>query len=182
MIGIFVGGIFYGVFWGNPFDRDSSSSQVIESIERKEQVVLLSLAIQDIKSDSEDFKVLDLKIPGTTRESHVQYKFDAKLGIEGKDVVIEESGPDEFEITVPEFIFVGYEHLEFSVLHEENGVLSWVTPEIKETEMIAQVLNAGVQQKYLDNNEDLLEEQVVDFYSGIVKSVDPNVNLRFNFK
>lgn len=109
------------------------------------------------------------------------YAFDAKLGIEGKDVSIVESGTNEYTVTIPEFIFIGHENLTYGVLNEENGLLSWVTPEIEENEMMELVLGADAQRTYIEQQKDILQEQSIEFYSGIVKSIDPDIKLKFEY-
>lgn len=181
-LGFLIGGWVFGGF-PNPFKSltEGSRSHVIRSIEREEQIVLLSLGVQGISSETAQRAFKDLEIPGTARATDVQYEFDAKLGIEGKQVVVEEISPSEFTIKVPEFIFIGHENVSFKEFDEDNEVFSWVTSEIQESYMINEVLNPEAKDVYLDGNADLLEEQVVDFYTGIVQSIDPDVKLTFIF-
>ena len=69
----------------------------------------------------------------------------------------------------------------FKVAVEKNGVLSWVTPEIDTVEMTNQILNDETQQKYLDDNEEILREQAQAFYKGIVGAIDPDIRLEFDY-
>lgn len=180
----FVGGIYVGTTFGNPLHwfKNESSSQVIESLKREDQIVLLSLGVQDIKSDTKNSATFaNIEIPGSTRQLTIQYKFNAKLGIEGKDVGISETGSNEYTITIPEFSFIGYENLSYGVLKDENGLLSWFTPEIEESAMINLVLSENAQQQYVDAQQEILQEQAAEFYSEIVQSTDPEIELKFKY-
>ncbi|MBO3095307.1 hypothetical protein [Cellulomonas dongxiuzhuiae] len=160
-------------------DRDA---EIVSSITREEQVVLLSLGIQGIAEQSETGSFLGMDVPGTGRSSFVQYGFNAKLGIEGSDVRIDRAGEDELVISVPEFIFIGHDDESFRTVVEDNGVLSWVTPQIDTVEMINNVLDEGGQDQYIDENREILEDQARAFYTAIVTSIDPTVALRFEFR
>lgn len=65
---------------------DALNTRVIKSVEREEQVVLLSLGIEGLAEKSSNKEVLGVGIPWTDRTQFVQYSYKAKLGIEGKDV------------------------------------------------------------------------------------------------
>ncbi|MBO0898401.1 hypothetical protein J1G42_00280 [Cellulomonas sp. zg-ZUI222] len=160
-------------------DRDA---QIVSSITREEQVVLLSLGIEGIAEQTEQGSFLGVDVPGTGRSSFVQYGFNAKLGIEGSDVRIARAGEDELVISVPEFIFIGHDDESFRTVVEDNGVLSWVTPEIDTVEMVNTILDEGAQGRYIEENEDVLEDQARAFYTAIVTSIDPTTSLRFEFR
>ena len=64
---------------------------------------------------------------------------------------------------------------------EDNGSISFITPEIDEAEMITEILNDETQQTHLDDNEEMLREQAENFYRGIITSVDPAIEVEFDF-
>lgn len=167
-----------------PFDLVSTTSntQVIKSVNRMEQVVLLGLGIEGLKDKSDHFAVNGFAVPGTERATFLQYGFTAKLGIEGKDVRIEQTGEGKFRVTIPEFIFIGHDQATFKLATEKNGALSFVTPEIDEVEMINEILNDKEKAKYIESNESMLRDQATAFYKGIITGVDPNVELEFKFQ
>jgi hypothetical protein len=168
------------------FGADSSgrNTQIVESVTREEQVALVSLGIQGIeeKSDSMTIPLLQANVPGSERATFVQYSFTAKLGLDGDDVEIEQTGEDAFLVSVPEFIFIGHDDEDFRLVTENNGALSWLTPEIDELGMVNSILNDEAKAQYLDSHEELLKAQTESFYGGIITSVDPSVTVEFNFK
>ncbi|TFV95391.1 hypothetical protein [Orlajensenia leifsoniae] len=157
---------------------------MIESITRQQQIVLLSLGIHGLESreDKTSFAWWDIPVPGTERVSYVEYSFDAKLGIDGQDVTIEQTGDDEFLITVPEFVFIGHENERFELATESNGVLSWMTPEIDKLEMASRILNDDTEREYVDKNSDTLRDQAKFFYGSIIGGIDPAIVVRFAFQ
>lgn len=160
---------------------ESRDEQVVRSIERHEQVVLLGLGIQGIKEQKESQTVFGVGVPGSARTTFLQYGFQAKLGIDGEQVSIKKTGPDAYRVSIPEFIFIGHDDPTFKVAVEDNGSISFITPEIDEAEMITEILNDETQQTHLDDNEEMLREQAENFYRGIITSVDPAIEVEFDF-
>ncbi|MFT3942988.1 MAG: hypothetical protein QM705_04090 [Ancrocorticia sp.] len=160
---------------------ERKSEQIIKSISREEQIALVSLGIQGIDKQSSNAKLFGKKVAGTDREVLIQYGFDAKLGVEGKDVKIAEVDENKLRVTIPEFIFIGYDNLNFEVAAENNGILSWTTPEINEVDMVNTILNDDAKTKYVKSNQDLLKEQTEFFYSSIITSADPDIQLEFEY-
>ncbi|REE04244.1 hypothetical protein [Citricoccus muralis] len=161
---------------------ESKDTQVITAIERQEEVALLRLGIQGVTEESANFKVNDWQLPGSAKATFIQYTFNAKLGIDGEEVTIEQDGSDTYRVNIPEFIFIGHDDLDFKLITENNGALSWLTPEIEQTEMVNEVLDEDAQQQYLDSNEDILKDQAEDFYRSIIVSVVPEADVQFDFR
>ena len=168
----------------SPFSStaESRNTQIINSITREEQVVLLSLGIQGISEQTERGSFLGMDIPGSGRATFVQYAFHAKLGIDGRDVRITQTDEANFVVSIPEFIFIGHDKESFETVVENNGVLSWTTPEIDTVEMINEILDDEAQDQYVDSNMEVLEDQARVFYSAIVTSIDPSIALTFEFR
>ncbi|MFT4296331.1 MAG: hypothetical protein QM582_13055 [Micropruina sp.] len=161
---------------------ESNNTQIIKSVERKEQVVLLSLGIQGIAEKKGKTAFLGVEVPGSERASFVQYTFNAKLGLEGKDVTITQAGPKELVVSIPEFAFLGHDDVRFRLAAENNGALSWVTPQIDTVEMINSILNDEAQKQYVSSNVEILRDQAKVFYTGIIAGVDPSITVRFEFR
>jgi hypothetical protein len=172
------------IFTFSPFGSKSESrdSQVISSISRVDQVVLLSLGIQGISEKNEKSQFFGMDVPGSERTSFLQYSFNAKLGIEGKDVTIRQTGADAFVVSIPRFIFIGHSNENFRLVAENNGLLSLVTPEISSVEMINNILDSDAENEYIIRNREVLEDQAKAFYGNIITSIDPNVFVRFEFR
>lgn len=162
-------------------ESEGRDSRIIESISRKEQVVLLSLGIQGISEKSGKSTFLGIDVPGSKRASFLQYSFNAKLGVEGRDVRILQTGDKKFLISVPEFIFIGHENEDFRLVAENKGVLSFITPDNDPVEMINNILSEDAQAEYIQANERVLVEQIMIFYSSIITAIDPEVQVRYDF-
>ncbi|WP_448655891.1 hypothetical protein [Microbacterium lacticum] len=178
------GGLSVGKALGATESRDT---QVIRSIRGEQQVVLLSAGMTDVKEDRGDGLKLAigdiqlLTLPGTERSILVRYEYDAKFGIEGKDVEIVQTGDNSYRITIPEFIYLGYSDPDLSVADEENGILSWTTPEIDTSEIFEELLSSQVVSEHIDGFRSVLEEQAKTFYTKIVTAIDPDIVLEFTF-
>jgi len=145
-------------------------------------VVLLSLGIQGISEKTERITFLGVDVPGSERASFVQYSFNAKLGIDGRDVRIVPSGEKKYRISIPEYIFIGHSNEDFKLVAENNGALSFITPENDPVEMINSILSEDAQAEYIANNEEILREQAVMFYSGIITGIDPEISITYDFR
>ena len=161
---------------------ETRNTQVINSLKREQQVVLLSLGIQGISERTENSVFMGIDVPGTQKVTFIEYSFNAKLGIEGKDVEIVPVGDNGFMIFIPEFIFIGHSGTKFRVAAEKNGALSWMTPEIDTAEMINTILDDDAQQQYIETNREILQEQALAFYTGIIKGVAPDADVRLEFR
>jgi len=167
------------------FDTESKTrdTQIINSITRTQQVALLSLGIQGISEKNQRGSFpFGMDVPGSERASFVRYDFNAKLGIEGKDVTIVQTGKTDFLVSIPKFIFIGHDNENFRLVAEVNGVLSWVAPKIDTLEMINKILNKDAQKKYIDSNEEILRDQAKVFYTSIITSIDPTIAIKFEFR
>lgn len=160
---------------------ESVDKQIVESLETEEEIVLVSAGVQGLLEESASSELFGLKVPGAGRTTFVEYKYRAKLGVDGGSVEIEQTGDKQFRVKVPPFEFIGHDDAEFRTAFEDNGVLSWTTPEIDTAEAITRVLDSEAKQKHINDNRDLLEEQTKNFYEGIVRAVDPEVQLTFDF-
>lgn len=167
----------------SPFgiESETSDSQVVQSIRRTEEVSLLALGIQGITSEERCSTAFGKCIPGTSDEVYLQYTFTGKLGIDGAAVEVAETGADAYTVSIPDFEIIGYSDPEFEVAVTDDGVLSWVTEDIDQTEMITKILGDEAQQKHLDDNEDLLQEQAKVFYDNIIRSVAPEAKVTYEF-
>ncbi|GAB3529906.1 hypothetical protein [Arthrobacter monumenti] len=162
---------------------ETRNTQVINSITRQEQVVLVSLGIQGIQEEERSGqRFLGLEVPGSGRASFMQYSFHAKLGIDGKDVRITQTGEGKYLVSIPEFIFIGHDDPHFELATENNGALSWMTPKIDPVEMINDILDDDAKDQYIDANDVVLRDQAKAFYMGIIRSIDPTIDVKFELR
>lgn len=166
-----------------PFGTDSSQkdTQVINAVTRIEQIALVSLAIEGITENRSNSELFGVDVPWSDRVSFIRYSFDAKLGLNGEDVTVTQTGENSFEIELPEFIFIGHDQINFALAAENNGVLSWVTADIDPLEIVNEVLDEDAQAEYVKKNAELLEDQAESFYRSLVLSVNPEANVKFVF-
>lgn len=166
--------------WGT--SSSSHDSQVITAMRRTEEISLLSLGIQGILERNQETTFLGMAVPGSDRATFMQYGFTGKLGIDGKEVKIEQIDEESYRISFPEFIFIGYDDVTFKVAAEKNGLLSWATPEIDSLEMVNEILTDDAKSQYISANEELLQEQATSFYESIIHAVAPDIELEFVFQ
>jgi hypothetical protein len=167
----------------SPFgiESETSDSQVVQSIKRTEEVSLLALGIQGITSEERCSTAFGKCIPGTSDEVYLQYTFTGKLGLDGAAVEVTETGTDAYSIAIPAFDVIGFSEPEFKVAVADDGVLSWVTEDIDQAALITKILNDESQQKHIDDNEDLLQEQTKAFYDNIIRSAAPEAEITYEF-
>ncbi len=164
------------------YEDESRTTQVIQAVTKEEQVVLVSLRMQGITQDSRQAKAMGHGVPGTRRTTLLQYSFNAKLGIEGGDVKVVETGPNAYRVTIPDFIFIGHDEASFKTVVEDNGLISLVTPEIDTAEMVSKVLDDSSKEQYVHSNREVLQDQAEAFYTGIIKGVDPEATVTLEFQ
>lgn len=160
-------------------DKDSLT---VKSLSKEKQIVLVNLGLSEILNEEKSSQLFGKNIVGTSRKKFIQASFDAKLGLDGKDVDIAKDGKNSYLITVPKFIFIGYNNPNFKLMDEHNGVFSSFTSDINESDMINKVLNGKSKKKYLTKYNDLLRQSTKEFYRGIVQNTNPDAKLSFKFE
>ena len=189
VVGLLIAGLVLVIFKVNSGTNHSITHTVqkdqdtltIKSLTKEKQIVLVNLGLSEILNEEKSSQLFGKNIVGTNRKKFMQATFDAKLGVDGKDVDITKNGKDSYLITVPKFIFIGYHHPQFKLLDERNGVFSSFTSDISETDMINQVLNDKSKKKYVAKYDDLLRQSTKDFYREMAHSIDPEAKLSFKF-
>lgn len=170
------------VTWLVALTSQTKDDQVITAVERVEEHVLVQLRAEGITEKRQDGSfLLGVEIPGTSRTTFLRYGFDAKLGIQGDAVEVTPQGDRSYLISVPQFVFIGYDDFSSEVAVENNGVLSWTTPEIDELALSNSILTADAEQQYVDDNVDVLREQADAVLTRIIRSVDPDATIEFEF-
>lgn len=106
-------------------ERDT---QVIQSVTRVQEVALVSLHIEGVARHESTGEILGVVVPASEKTTLIQYKFNAKLGLDGSKVKIEPTGRDSYRVTIPEFIGIGFDDPAFEDPLESSEALSWLTP------------------------------------------------------
>lgn len=166
------------LFSSSSTERDS---KVVQAVTRVQEVALLSLHIEGVSRQESSGEILGVAVPASEKTTLLQYKFDAKLGVDGSQVKIEPNGTDSFRVTIPKFVGIGFDDPKFEDPLEISGALGWLTPAAVQTRMINNILSDENKQDFITNNEEALKEQAKAFYSGIIAGVDPEVTLEFEF-
>ncbi|MCG7254610.1 hypothetical protein MHK13_07680 [Corynebacterium hadale] len=178
-----------GFLWGktNSFSSpvetmtETENSEVILAVERREEIVLLSTSTQGLYTTQNTAKLFKWGVPGSQKTNILQYKFTAKLGLDGKEVKVEEVSPGHFKLIIPPFKFIGFSDPEFKTVHQHGEALSFATADIDVAEGINAVLDEEKRAEHIQLNLDLLKEQTQTFYGGIIHAVDPEAELEFEF-
>ena len=93
---------------------ETTNAQVVNAIDRTQEVSLLSLGVQGIEKKADSTTTyFGIVVPGSGRTKFLQYSFDAKLGVDGENVSIEQTGENEFTVTISAFTFIGYDNMHF---------------------------------------------------------------------
>jgi hypothetical protein len=166
------------LFTSSSNERDS---KVVQAVTRVQEVALLSLHIEGVARNESNGEIFGVAVPASEKTTLIQYKFNAKLGIDGSQVKVEPTGPESFRVTIPQFIGIGFDDPVFEDALESSNALSWLTPPAVQTRMINNILSDENKQKFLSQNEAALKEQAKVFYSGIIASVDPEITIGFEF-
>lgn len=161
---------------------EAADERVVQSVAREEQIVLLSLGIQGIREDSNHLRVRNYELPGTARVQFIQYDYRAKLGINGKDVVVEPVGDGEYKVTIPRFEFLGHSDAHFKTVVEDNGALSFLTDDVDTAAAITEILNDDTKRKHIADNTDILREQAQAHYRSIIQAAEPGAKVEFSFR
>jgi cell division protein FtsL len=162
-------------------NSSTRDSQVVQAVTRTEEVSLLSLSVQGLIDESRSREVFGQTVPGSEEQVFLQYEFDAKLGFDAADVEVEQTADDAYTLRIPEFVFIGYAEPSFEVATTDGGVLSFVTPDIDELELVNELLSESSQATYLTENDDVLREQATTFYDSIFTSIDPAIETTYEF-
>jgi hypothetical protein len=172
-----------GQGWLSPFGivSEGDDSQVVQAIERTQEVSLLKLSVQGISDRRESGTIFGQTIPFSEEAVYLQYNFDAKLGFDGSRVHVARVGTNTYRVSVPEFGFIGYSDPTFELAVEDDGVLSFITPDVDQVEMVNEILDGDAQAEYLDQNRSLLEDQTKVFYDSLINSVDPTAKTEYEF-
>lgn len=162
-------------------ETTDTNTQVVNAVTRVQEVALVTLSIEGIdERKTEAGQILFLSIPNS-RASFLRYSFEAKLGIDAKEVDIEERADGSFLVTIPEFVVIGLNNQKVEVAAENNDVLSWTTPEIDTLDMVNTVFGDDLQAEYVSKNTELLQDQARAFYTSIVTAIDPTIDVEFEF-
>jgi hypothetical protein len=156
------------------------NEQVVTSIEKEEQTVLLSLGVEGI-SEAEGIPPTILKdFPVLAKARYMVYSMKAKLGVD--TVSIEATDDHKFTVAVPDFIWIGQDEFKIGDVFSNDGVLSAFTEQDTESEQVNAIIDDEVKQKHLAANQELLRDQAEFYFTKLATSIDPDAELTFVFE
>ncbi len=177
MSGVVNPSLFAGAFGG----VSTNTSEVIKYQLPQQEVALTSLRIEGLERANADGKLFGVSVDAGDRTKYIEYGFNAKLGVDGSQVEIVSDGENAYTVAIPSFIFIGHSDEHFEDPIEENGMLSWLTPQISATGMVNNILSTERKDKWVASSLQLLKDQSEVFYGTIIKSVDPDAEITFKF-
>lgn len=168
--------------------EESSHSVSVSSVLPRGEVALLSLRTNDIHTEKRATQIgaaeesfFSFTLPGSEKAIIKQYSYDAKLGIDGSKVEITPNGENSYTVTIPEFIVIGTADFTSKTLDEDNGVLGFFTEDIDTDAMITDAQSEGAKERLIDGNEQILADQAEFFYTNLIRAVEPEAALDFEF-
>jgi hypothetical protein len=161
---------------------ETNETQTITYLEKNKEIALVTLGVTDILDQTTSKKLFGKKVAFSDKKTFMKATFEAKLGIDGKDVKVTEIGEKEFEINIPKFVFIGYSNPKFEHIADNNGVLSFLTEDIDQAELINKMLDEKGQEKYISQYTSLLKESAEEFYNNLIPSFDKGVKLSFKYE
>jgi hypothetical protein len=157
------------------------SSEVVKFVLPQQTVTLASLRIEGLERENKDGQVLGVPVDAADRTKYLIYKFDANVGLDGAQVEVDRTSDHSYSVKLPPFDFLSHSNIRFEDPIDDDGLLAFLTEEISQSEMTNRILSDAKKDKYVSNSIDTLKAQAEAFYSGIVKSVDPDATLTFEF-
>ncbi|MGJ0390271.1 hypothetical protein [Microbacterium sp. CGR1] len=155
------------------------NEQVVTSIEKEEQTVLLALGVQGISEAKGIPPAIVADFPLLQKARFMQYSMTAKLGLDA--VEVRATADHEFLVTVPPFIWIGADGLRIERVIGSDGVLSAFTTQPSEAEQFNAIIDEELKQKYLAANEPALRDQTEYYFTKLAQSIDPDAVVSFKF-
>lgn len=160
-------------------ETKTNETQTITYLKKNKEIALVTLGITDIIDETNSQKIFGQEIPWSDKQTFIKATFEAKLGIDGKDVIIEKVNNNEYKITIPKFIFIGYDQPKIEHVVDNNGVLSFVTEDVNQAQMVNKMFSEENKEKYVNQYTDLLKESTEEFYNNLLPEFDKDVKLTF---
>lgn len=182
VVGALAGGYLAGIFtppWLVAALGSQSvikNEQVVTSMEKKEQTVLLELGVKGV-SEAEGIPPAVLKdFPLLKKARYMIYSGKVKLGVDS--VLVKATGDHTFTVSVPEFIWIS-DDVNVDRVISSDGLLSAFTAQKSEIEQINNLVSSADRADYLEQNRQTLRDQAEFVFTKYAKSIDPEATLKF---
>jgi hypothetical protein len=156
------------------------NEQVVTSIEKEEQSVLLTLGTQGISEAKGIPPAILRDFPLLQKARLMQYSMRVKLGVDA--VSIDAVEDHKFRVTVPKFVWIGQEDLKIERVFSDDGALSAFTEQDSEAEQFNAIIDDELKRTYLEANDQALRDQAEAYFTKLARSIDPAAELEFVFE
>lgn len=159
---------------------------MVRYLTKVDEQVFLNAGITDIETETNNLKIPWTKIgvPYTEKKAIIILNYDAKLGIK-KPISIHKEDSKNYTITIPEFEVIGValsRKNPYKLYDKEGELLSIGTEDIDTGALAVNKLSNESQKKYLNQYKDLIRESAKNYYDTMFKSIDPDINIKYEFK
>ncbi|MFZ1382536.1 MAG: hypothetical protein WAS54_07110 [Scrofimicrobium sp.] len=158
-----------------------TSEEIVKSITQEQKVVLLELAIEGFETADQEGEFLGKKVALANRKVIIGYEFSAQLGIDGKNVEVEQTGENSIKVLIPSFQFIGANDFKTTKVDEDMGLLGWTTGEINEDEVRNNIISEENKAAYVAKYSPLIATSAEAFYGSIIESIAPDMVVEFEF-
>ncbi len=157
-------------------NQTTNTYSTIKKIEKVQEVVLLNVGIQKVKTIKDNTKLFGTKIviPGSEKRAIIILNYTAKFGIK-KGVNIESDKEHNYKVNLPQYEVIGFEldkNKPYKLYDTSGELLSGLTPNVDTGEAAIKGLSNKEQQDYLKDYNELLNESAEKYYSTMIKSLD----------
>lgn len=159
---------------------------MVRYLTKVDEQVFLNAGITDIETEANNLKIPWTKIgvPYTEKKAIIILNYDAKLGIK-KPISIHKEDSKNYTITIPEFEVIGValsRKNPYKLYDKEGELLSIGTEDIDTGALTVNKLSNESQKKYLNQYKGLIRESAKNYYDTMFKSIDPDINIKYEFK
>jgi len=184
---IIIGAYIKGFTSGNSLlGSEKRSYSMVRYLPKVDEQVFLNAGITDIETETNNLKIPWTKIgvPYTEKKAIIILNYDAKLGIK-KPISIHKEDSKNYTITIPEFEVIGValsRKNPYKLYDKEGELLSIGTEDIDTGALTVNKLSNESQKEYLNQYKDLIRESAKNYYDTMFKSIDPDINIKYEFK
>lgn len=184
---IIIGAYIKGFTSGNSLlGSEKRSYSMVRYLTKVDEQVFLNAGITDIETETHNLKIPWTKIgvPYTEKKAIIILNYDAKLGIK-KPISIHKEDSKNYTITIPEFEVIGValsRKNPYKLYDKEGELLSIGTEDTDTGALAVKKLSNESQKEYLNQYKDLIRESAKNYYDTMFKSIDPDINIKYEFK
>lgn len=167
-------------------NQTTNTYSTIKKIEKVQEVVLLNVGIQKVKTIKDNTKLFGTKfvIPGSEKRAIIILNYTAKFGIK-KGVSISKEGEHHYLVTLSKFESIGVEldkDKPYKLYDTSGEILSYSTKDIDTGKAVAEGFSNKEQESYLNEHRSIIEESAEKYYTSLIKSIDSEATVTVESK